>query len=688
MQANFGDSASNSFPDILFPSTNSTFQLVFSGVADKTYVAQPSAVVTERGTFLVAARVGATHQGDAGDIYLLECALDGTMLATNMVYHDADGFDARNAVLFKTSQNTLLLAFDLFEYIHSTWPTNSLRMMRSTDWGAHWISTNTLPCIGTNCSTAGEMVQCTDGRIILPYFQLVTNAPQWTAWAQTSTNDGISWGSDRMLADLTGADVSADEPSLTWLGGSNVLCSIRGDGSSTSNWTMRSFDSGVTWTAPTNQWLCRSKINTVMTSNGLLLATYRQNPKASVAYRVSADTGTTWSAERIIDSRFISMQYSTAQEFYPGVLGLFYGYAQTSTSNAALYLRYGTVVTNAAATNALLTARGINFFVGATNGVILDLQSQGTEHEVAFSLNFDPALLKFVRLQTNNGVGSASLLLQTNQIASGRIGVTFTQPAGQSFSAGWTPLATVYFAGLTGATATVHFADAPVVRSIRNVTSNLVSAAYADGTITIQTLTATVSTLANPSYGGDVAGGGTYAVGSTILLTATASNNWQFVGWNTGLTNNPYTVTVPATNILVTANFIKVDSIGDGIPDWWRAQYFGGDGSSTNASSCATSDPDHDGQNNRQEYAAATNPTNASSRIVMLDLAIRNNDVFVRWTGGSDAWQTLQCNSALNATNDWFDLLTIAPPTPLTNTFQHIGAGAATNLFYRVKAWR
>ena len=209
VQANFGDSASNSFPDILFPSTNSTFQLVFSGVADKTYVAQPSAVVTERGTFLVAARVGATHQGDAGDIYLLECALDGTMLATNMVYHDADGFDARNAVLFKTSQNTLLLAFDLFEYIHSTWPTNSLRMMRSTDWGAHWISTNTLPCIGTNCSTAGEMVQCTDGRIILPYFQLVTNAPQWTAWAQTSTNDGISWGSDRMLADLTGADVRA-----------------------------------------------------------------------------------------------------------------------------------------------------------------------------------------------------------------------------------------------------------------------------------------------------------------------------------------------------------------------------------------------------------------------------------------------------------------------------------------------
>jgi len=30
------------------------------------------------------------------------------------------------------------------------------------------------------------------------------------------------------------------------------------------------------------------------------------------------------------------------------------------------------------------------------------------------------------------------------------------------------------------------------------------------------------------------------------------------------------------------------DSIGDGIPNWWRARYFGGDGTTTNATSCAT----------------------------------------------------------------------------------------------------
>ena len=57
-----------------------------------------------------------------------------------------------------------------------------------------------------------------------------------------------------------------------------------------------------------------------------------------------------------------------------------------------------------------------------------------------------------------------------------------------------------------------------------------------------------------------------------------------------------------------------VDHVGDGIPDWWRRQYFGGSGMTTNASSCATGDPDGDGFNNAQEYLADTNPTNALSR--------------------------------------------------------------------------
>ena len=55
------------------------------------------------------------------------------------------------------------------------------------------------------------------------------------------------------------------------------------------------------------------------------------------------------------------------------------------------------------------------------------------------------------------------------------------------------------------------------------------------------------------------------------------------------------------------------DSVGDGIPNAWRAQYFGGTGTTTNSQSCATCDPDHDGVDNYHEYVADTNPTNALS---------------------------------------------------------------------------
>ena len=101
-----------------------------------------------------------------------------------------------------------------------------------------------------------------------------------------------------------------------------------------------------------------------------------------------------------------------------------------------------------------------------------------------------------------------------------------------------------------------------------------------------------------------------------------------------------------------------------------------------------TADPDHDGASNLQEYLADTDPTNAASRLALLDIAVVTNDVVVTWVGGTNATQVLECNSSLTDTNAWFALRTNTPPTLITNTLQHIGAGAASNLFYRIRAWR
>lgn len=66
----------------------------------------------------------------------------------------------------------------------------------------------------------------------------------------------------------------------------------------------------------------------------------------------------------------------------------------------------------------------------------------------------------------------------------------------------------------------------------------------------------------------------------------------------------------PAVACSYTVSAAALDSVGDGIPDWWRARYFGGDGTATNSESCAECDPDGDGDSNRQEYIADTDPTN------------------------------------------------------------------------------
>ncbi len=104
--------------------------------------------------------------------------------------------------------------------------------------------------------------------------------------------------------------------------------------------------------------------------------------------------------------------------------------------------------------------------------------------------------------------------------------------------------------------------------------------------------------------------------GDTIVA---AAGSYQELQWNLGakiLTLLPQgTVTV----------YGQVDSVGDGIPDWWRQQYFGGDGTTTNSSSCASCDPDGDGLSNLQEFLAGSDPLNSSSPIPGLNLFFYDN---------------------------------------------------------------
>ncbi|NQU09894.1 choice-of-anchor D domain-containing protein [bacterium] len=133
----------------------------------------------------------------------------------------------------------------------------------------------------------------------------------------------------------------------------------------------------------------------------------------------------------------------------------------------------------------------------------------------------------------------------------------------------------------------------------------------------------------------------------------------------------------------------SVDTVGDGIPDWWRILYYGGDGQTTNAASCAGCDPDGDGRDNQHEYTADTDPTNRVSYLAIISIQPVANDVQITWVGGSNAWQYLASAPDITApAAAWTIFHTNAPPTPLTNVLTHTGAATATNLFYRINAQR
>ena len=108
----------------------------------------------------------------------------------------------------------------------------------------------------------------------------------------------------------------------------------------------------------------------------------------------------------------------------------------------------------------------------------------------------------------------------------------------------------------------------------------------------------------------------------------------------------------------------------------------------TNYNTDAAADQDGDGLTAWQEYLADTNPTNSGSRLAVTSLTIVSNQVRLAWTGGSSAWQYVECRNSLTDTNGWRAVYTNIPPTPVTNTLFDAGAGSATSRFYRIKVWR
>ncbi|MDX2033175.1 MAG: S8 family serine peptidase [Blastocatellia bacterium] len=97
----------------------------------------------------------------------------------------------------------------------------------------------------------------------------------------------------------------------------------------------------------------------------------------------------------------------------------------------------------------------------------IEIEAQGIENALSFSLNFDPAALGNPRIRLSEAPSDAALQINANQTAQGRLGIVLALPPGQTLPLGRRQLAIVTFTSHEpgGANASaIEFGDLPLRR--------------------------------------------------------------------------------------------------------------------------------------------------------------------------------------------------------------------------------
>ena len=173
---------------------------------------------------------------------------------------------------------------------------------------------------------------------------------------------------------------------------------------------------------------------------------------------------------------------------------------------------------------------------------------------------------------------------------------------------------------------------------------------------------------------GSLALGAGATVQCTVRLPGVMPANYTNTLTVTGTETDPN----PANNTSLLVSSVALDSVGDGIPNWWRQLYFGGYGTQTNALSAATADPDGDGFSNLQEFLAGTDPRNAAS-------ALRIRDAGVTFDTMTNKLYRVEFTNDLLA-GSWSNLTATAViGTGSAVTVPDPGASGQSRRFYRVR---
>jgi uncharacterized protein (TIGR03437 family) len=133
----------------------------------------------------------------------------------------------------------------------------------------------------------------------------------------------------------------------------------------------------------------------------------------------------------------------------------------------------------------VVRARSVEFVRGELSALPIELEAQGNENGVSFSLNYDARQLLF-----SHAVAPEGWSVNVKSEPSGRLGVMLAKSAGMTAQFGKQPIVTVYFASLGGTetvTTDITFDDQVFARDIADVKAALLpKATYEKAAITIK----------------------------------------------------------------------------------------------------------------------------------------------------------------------------------------------------------
>jgi hypothetical protein len=134
----------------------------------------------------------------------------------------------------------------------------------------------------------------------------------------------------------------------------------------------------------------------------------------------------------------------------------------------------------------ILRVVGATFSRGQAGETFIELNAEGNENAVAFTLNFDASQLTFTNVALGPDGTGAILNLNTSQVDQGRVGVSMALPSGQTIAAGVRRILRLNFTvpqtSAVNATS-ISFVDSPVAREVIDVAAASLTADFTAGEI-------------------------------------------------------------------------------------------------------------------------------------------------------------------------------------------------------------